>query len=81
MNITIEPTPEMYAAPIDGKVIPVRIWTGHTDGGIPVEAYVLSITPNDVADVDRLRASLPFFMVPSRKLYAIDGHEKEATDA
>jgi hypothetical protein len=72
MNIVIEPTPEMFEAHINGAVIPVRIWAGRTQGGIPIEAYVLSITPNDSDDVAGLRAELPSYMKPSRETFSID---------
>lgn len=72
MNITIEPTPEKYDAPINGVMVPVRIWKGRTEGGVEIEAYVLSITPNTPHDVARLKDELPPFMKPSRDTYTID---------
>jgi len=72
MNITLEPTPELYDAPINGVKVPVRIWVGYTSAGIPIEAYVLTITPDSALDAKRLEAELPPFMVPSRHLFKID---------
>lgn len=73
MRMTIEPTPEMCDAPVNGRMIPVRIWHGHTEGGIEVEAYVVSITPvNGESDVEQLREELPDFMMRSRVMYDID---------
>jgi hypothetical protein len=76
MRIDIEPTPEMYDAPINGQKIPVRIWRGFSDNGVALEAYVLSITPDQDDDTQKLRDSLPFFMVPSRVMYRIDATDE-----
>lgn len=62
----------MYDAPINGVLVPVRIWSGTTAGGVPIEAYVLAITPNEETDVARLKAELPPFMSPAREKYTID---------
>ena len=72
MKIVIEPTPELYQAPINGVHVPVRIWRGRTLSGTPIKACVLSIIPNDEGDADRLQAELPPFMVRSRDLYDIN---------
>lgn len=72
LSIQIEPTPEMYDAPINGVQVPVRVWKGYTQGGVQIEAYVLSIVPHDDEAVRALMAELPSFMRPSRELYAID---------
>jgi|GEM_PF-1749970 len=72
MNITLEPTPELYDAPINGVKVPVRIWVGYTSAGIPIEAYVLTITPDNKLDAERLAAEMPPFMVPSRHLFKVD---------
>jgi len=72
MEMHIEPTPELYEAPINGVMVPVRIWHGFTSGGVAIEAYVLSITPVDHADSVALKAELPSFMRPSRDMFHID---------
>jgi len=72
MKATIEPTPELYDAPINGVKVPVRIWKGTTTGGVPIEAYVLSITPDHEHDIAAFKAELPPFMQPSRETYTID---------
>ncbi len=72
MKVIIEPTHEMHDAPINGVAVPVRIWNGKTEGGTPIEAYVLSITPNNDLDRQKLQAELPDFMQPSRDAYTID---------
>jgi len=71
MNITVEPTPEVFHAVINGVEIPLRIWKGKTDGGIAIEAYVLSITPNNSADHEALGEALPFKR-KSRDVFHID---------
>jgi len=72
MKITIEPTREQFDAPINGAIIPLRVWFGRTEGGIPIEAFILSITPNDPAQGLALRAELPPFMRPSRETFTVD---------
>ncbi len=81
MRIDIEPTPELYDAPINGVAVPVRIWRGFTDNGAAIEAYVLMITPDSDEDQVKLKAGLPFFMVPSRVAYQIADFEKRPIDA
>lgn len=81
MRIDIEPTPEMFDAPINGVIVPVRIWRGFADSGVPIEAYVLSITADESADVEKLRSTLPFFMTPSRQMYQIADFVREPPDA
>lgn len=78
MKATIEPTPELYDAPINGVKVPVRIWKGTTEGGVAIEAYVLSITPDNDADAPRLKVELPAFVRPSRETFTIDTSERSA---
>lgn len=85
MRIDIEPTPEMFDAPINGQVIPVRVWKGSTAQGVPIEAYVLSIVPDPpipemmAALSSRLAQEIPPFMKRSREVYQIDIGEGNAT--
>lgn len=72
MKATIVPTRELYNAPINGVKVPVRIWRGFTEGGVAIEAYVLSITPDEPEEHARLQTELPDFMRPSREMYSID---------
>ena len=81
MRIDIEPTPELYEAPINGAHVPVRIWKGFTDNGAAIEAYVLSITPNTSEDGAKLKSALPFFMVRSQQMYQVADYEKDKPDA
>ena len=76
MKVVLEPTPELYQAPINGAHVPVRIWRGRTLSGTPIKACVLSIIANDEGDADRLQAELPLFMVRSRDLYDIDARSE-----
>lgn len=75
MKIHLEPTEEIYDAPINETKVPVRIWHGFTENGIDIEAYVLSITPDNPADVDKLRAELPAYFKRSRDAYKIGTDE------
>ncbi len=72
MKITIEPTAEVFEAPINGVKVPVRVWSGRTESGLEIEAYVLSIVPKDELDHLRMKAELPEFMRPSREVFTID---------
>lgn len=81
MKIVVAPTLEIWDAPINGVKVPVRIWVGYTEGGIAIEAYVLSITPDAVADSPRLNAEMPGFMRPSRETFVIDTGGETATVA
>ena len=78
MKIYLEPTPELYLAPINGVDVPVRIWRGATNSGLPIEAYVLSITPDNDDDSPLLKAELPAFMKPSRQTFKIGNFEQES---
>jgi hypothetical protein len=82
MKATLEPTPEMFDAPINGVGVPTRIWKGTTGGGVPIEAYVLSITPDNDLDRQRLQAELPAFMQHSRDAYTIatDGESADSIE-
>jgi len=55
MRITLEPTPEMFDAPINGVKVPTRVWKGRTDSGLEIEAYILSIVPENETDAELLR--------------------------
>ncbi len=68
-SITIHPTEEMYEMPINGVKLPVRIWTGKTAGGIEIEAYVASITPNKDEEDKALQEELG--LRRSRHVYQI----------
>ena len=77
MKITLEPTPEIYRGPINGVEVPMRIWKGFTEDGIPVEAYVLSITPDNKSDVTKFEDLLPPYMIRSRQAFKIADFEQE----
>lgn len=81
MRIDIEPTPEMYEAPINGVSVPVRIWHGFTENGVAIEAYVIAITPDYPEDAAKLEMEMPFFMVRSQQMYQIDVFVKDVSDA
>lgn len=80
MKITIEPTPEIYEAPVNGVNVPVRIWRGVTEDGVHLEAYVLAVTPNENEDLEKFRQGLPQFMVRASQMYQIADFEQEPPD-
>lgn len=75
MKATLSPTSELFLACINGVNVPTRIWRGTTEGGIQIEAYILSVTPVSKQDHGMLKSELPDFMKPSRETFAI-GHAK-----
>ncbi len=72
MKVTLEPTAEIFEAPVNGVKVPMRVWVGQTEGGVAIGAYVLSIVPIDTGDHARMKAELPSFMRPSRDVFTID---------
>ena len=42
MKTVLEPTPEVWDAPINGVKVPVRVWRGATEGGVAIEAHKLA---------------------------------------
>ena len=74
-SITVKPTQEIWNATINGTVIPLRVWEGVTSGGLAIDAYVLSIVPDD--DTGQLSKELPSFMVKSREMFTIEVEDDE----
>ncbi len=78
MLITMQPTEEMYDAPINGQDVPVRIWIGMTDKNTKVEVLVLSVIATGDNDAyEQFKTELPDYMVPNRRLYAIGRFPQE----
>lgn len=46
-----------HAPHADGS-LPCRLWTGQTESGILVDAYIASIEPQDIANARRLEDEL-----------------------
>ena len=70
MKLTLEPTDRLQT--IDGQ--PHRIWTGTTDTGTPVHAYIRMVSPQthdpaQIAAFDRELVALP---QPRRELVSFD---------
>lgn len=60
MKVTLEPTDEFYVGEdfsVDGRVM-LRKWSGMTDAGVPIHAYVATISPqtHDEADLAAFEA-------------------------
>jgi hypothetical protein len=72
MKIVAEPTPEIYEAPINGVLVPVRVWRGLTEGGVELEVLVLSIIPKNDEEHVRLKEELPTYKAPSRDVFHVD---------
>ena len=59
LAITILPTEHFFRT---DEGIPVRLWTGRTNGGLAVHAFVAAVTPaepGDYADLERELAEIP----------------------
>lgn len=52
MKITLESTTKIIELVVDGVGIPVRIWEGQTEDGIPVHCYVPRIAVPDGRSAD-----------------------------
>ena len=70
MRVTLEPTQELHTQKLpDGREVPLRVWVGHTDGGVEVHVFVFAITPADPALAPRLDQEIPMFMKRTRDMY------------
>ena len=59
LAITILPTEHFFRT---DEGIPVRLWTGHTNRGLAVHAFVAALTPagpGDYADLERELKEIP----------------------
>ena len=45
MRITLDSTHTVIEMLMDGRVVPARIWEGHTEDGVPVVAWITRISP------------------------------------
>ena len=45
MKVTIESTSSVTRIEIEGHKVPVRLWKGATESGVPVHCYVTLISP------------------------------------
>ena len=64
MKVTIEPTPEIVQIEINGVEVPLRIYRGLSEGGVPMDVYVLSIVADDGYH-EQLKAEVPSYMQPT----------------
>lgn len=73
MKVTLQPSDEITALRVEGNTVHARLWTGETEDGVLVKAYITAISPqtHDVevnAQFEReLRA-----LDTRQSLYAID---------
>jgi hypothetical protein len=58
MQVTLTATAKIVTLPTPDGSMPVRIWTGQTESGILVDAYIASIEPQDIANARRLEDEL-----------------------
>jgi hypothetical protein len=71
MKITIENTTKIVELNIDGRLVPVRIWEGQTESGIPVHCYITRIAVHRDEDSSQFEAELKAQRVPSAEVEAI----------
>ena len=67
MKVTLESTTKFVT--LDG--VPVRIWEGHTEAGVPVHAYITRIGLAKDADQETFRRELAECRAPSAEVEAI----------
>ena len=76
MKISISPTEEMCSLEelcMDPEKCFLRVWQGTTEGGVAVEAYVLTIVP-DKEGFEKFKTELPDFMFSSSAMQNIEEH-------
>ena len=79
MELTLRPTDEWYDAPVNGVMVRTRIWVGITNGGIPVETYILATIPRKAQDRDKFaRQWAAAGLVKARDVNTIN-YQKEKT--
>jgi hypothetical protein len=71
MKVSIEPTEEIWEAPVNGVRVPLRVYRGKTEGGVPCDVYVLSIVP-DEGHRAAFMVERPEYMRPSRNALQVD---------
>lgn len=54
----ITPTEEMAELPINGALIPARVWEGTTQSGLKIVMFVLSIAPMEKTNISRAMLEL-----------------------
>jgi hypothetical protein len=64
MKVTLESTSKIVQHSLGcGESVEVRVWEGTTETGLPIRAFLTTIAPQDVEDLQRfdgeLRAGLP----------------------
>lgn len=58
MQVTLTATSKIVTLPTPDGSLPCRLWTGQTESGILVDAYIASIEPQDIANARRLEDEL-----------------------
>ena len=65
MRITLETSERVVELEYDGARIPARIWTGTTESGIEVHAFVLMLAVRNDADAIEFERELFEIKVPT----------------
>lgn len=72
MNIALESTTVLVdIETADGRVVPVRVWKGITQGGIPIEAFIFSVAVNNEEDAKRFEVEKPEYMKRTIDTYSL----------
>lgn len=71
MEIHLTSTTKIVQFEIDGKIVPARIWEGHTENGILCHAYITRIACAEDEDQTEFSSQLQSHDAPSPAIEAI----------
>lgn len=71
MKVTLESTSTIATLNTPDGSVPVRLWEGTTESGIPVHAFVARVLPNALDDEPRINAEVANHREPSPAVVAI----------
>lgn len=71
MKLIIESTTKCVDLVVDGKIVPARIWEGHTESGIPVHCYITRVAVDQDQNHAQFEAELRECRTPSAEIQAI----------
>ena len=65
MKVTLHNTTKLVELERDGATVPARVWEGHTEGGIPVIAFITRICAERTEDLGEFERDLAEQSAPS----------------
>lgn len=70
MKVTLHSTTKIVELDNNGAIMPARVWEGHTEGGIPVIAFITRIAAERTEDLAEFERDLAEQAVPSAAVQA-----------